>query len=144
MIIPLNISQGLISVFATVRIPGWRVHGVVKFFVDTGSPKTFIGEQDALRLQMKLSRINFSERARMGGTSIAIGEIEGDIHLYFKTEKESIHVRPVKFHVSKGMWTKKGIVSPNPSILGYDFLLENRFALYYNPSENRAHMERVE
>jgi len=142
MIIPLNISQGLISVLATVRIPNWRVYGIVKFFIDTGSPKSFIGEQDAIRLQIRFSKINFNERARMGGTAIAIGEIRDDVHLYFKTEKESIHLKPVRFFVSKGMWVKKGIVSPNPSILGYDFLLENRFALYYNPYENRAYLER--
>jgi hypothetical protein len=142
MKIPLNISQGLISVLASVRIRELRVYGIVKFFVDTGSPKTFIGEQDALKLQIRFSRINFTERARMGGTSISIGEIKDDVHLYFKTEKESIHVQPVKFYVSKGMWTKKGIVSPNPSILGYDFLFENKFALYYSPSENKAYLER--
>ena len=144
MIIPLNISQGLISAIATVRIPNWRVYGVVKFFVDTGSPKTFIGEQDALKLQVRLSRINYTERAMMGGTSIAIGEINDEIHLYFKTERESVHVKPERFFVSKGMWTKDGITSPNSSILGYDFLIENKFALYYNPSEKVAYLERKE
>jgi hypothetical protein len=144
MIIPLTISQGLISVLATIRIPNWRVYGVVKFFIDTGSPKTFIGEQDAIKLQMRLSRIDYTERARMGGTSISIGEIKEDVHLYFKTDKESIPVKPERFYVSKGMWTRDGITSPNPSILGYDFLLENGFALYYNPSENVAYLERKE
>jgi len=144
MIIPLNISQGLIYVLATVRIPNWRVYGIVKFFVDTGSPKTFIGEQDAIRLQMRLSRIDYTERARMGGTSISIGEIKDDVQLYFKTDKESIHVKPERFFVSKGMWVKDGMVSPNPSILGYDFLFENKFALHYNPSENTAYLERKE
>ena len=142
MKISLELTQGLISVTALVRIKNWRVYGSIKFFIDTGSPKSFIGEQDATRLQIPIKKVNFNERAIMGGTSISIGKIESNVRISFITKNQSLPIEPLNFYVSKGMWKKEGLVCPNPSILGNDFLLENKFALYHNPYKNITHLER--
>jgi hypothetical protein len=72
--IQLKISNGLIHAITLVRIPSLRVRGIVKFFVDTGSPESFIGEQDANRLHIPMKRLNFSKPALMGGTKISLAE----------------------------------------------------------------------
>ncbi len=142
MQIPLIVSKDRLYTLVTVRIPNLRVMGVVKFFIDTGSPKTLIGEMDALKLRMNTQRINFNDDAYLGGTKIFIGEIKDKVQLYFKTQGASIPFTPAKFYVSKGMLKIAGVEYPSPSLLGIDFLIENKLALYFNPSENVAYLER--
>lgn len=144
MKIPLNFSttsnsRGLISLMMSIRIPAWRVYGLVKFYVDTGSPKSFIGYDDAVRLQIPFQKITFTDRAILGGNPLLIGEIKTNVNLFFKTEKESIPFKPSIFYVSKGVDAKRMTgVSGTPSILGYDFFLDNKLALYYDPAIDSA------
>lgn len=135
--IPLKMSNGLIHVIALVRIPSLRVYGIVKFFVDTGSPESFIGEQDARRLKVPMKVLNFSKPALMGGTKISLAQTR-DITFRFQAADKPITMKCPSFHIAKGMWTKKGIVHSNPSILGTDFLFENNLQLIFWPSNNVA------
>ena len=140
--LPLRLSNGLIHAIALVRIPSLRICGIVKFFVDTGSPESFIGEQDAQRLKIPMKTLNFTKPALMGGTKISLAQIK-DIRFNFRTEGEPIKIRSPVFHVARGMWTKKGVVHSNPSILGTDFLLANNMQLIFWPSNNVAFLRIV-
>lgn len=111
--IQLKISNGLIHTVALVRIPSLRVCGINKFFVDTGSPESFIGEQDANRLHAPMRKLNFTKPALMGGTKISLAQIK-DVTFHFRTEGKAITIKSPIFHVAKGMWTKKGAVLNNP------------------------------
>jgi len=135
--IQLKISNGLIHAIALVRIPSLRVRGIVKFFVDTGSPESFIGEQDANRLHIPMKRLNFSKPALMGGTKISLAETK-EAAFHFPAADKPITVKSHTFHIAKGMWTKKGIVRNNPSIIGTDFLLANNLQLFFWPSSDIA------
>jgi hypothetical protein len=92
--IPLKIANGLIHTVALVRVPSLRVCGVNKFFVDTGSPESFIGEYDANRLHIPMKRLNFTKSALMGGTKISLAQIR-DVALHFQTEERAI---TIKYH----------------------------------------------
>jgi len=140
--IPLKIANGLIHTVALVRIPSLRVCGINKFFVDTGSPESFIGEHDANRLHVPMRRLNFTKPALMGGTKISLAQIK-DITLHFQTEDKAITIKSPLFHVAKGAWTKKGVVHHNPSILGTDFLLANNLQLIFWPSNEIAFLRIV-
>jgi len=140
--IPLKISNGLIHVITLVRIPSLRVCGIVKFFVDTGSPESFVGEQDATRLKVPMKILNFSKPALMGGTKISLAQT-GAITFRFQAANGPIAVKCPSFHVAKGMWSKKGVVHSNPSILGTDFLLGNNLQLFFWPSNNVAFLRAV-
>ena len=140
--IPLRISNGLIHAIALVRIPSLRVCGIVKFFVDTGSPESFIGEQDAQRLKVPMKMLSFTKPALMGGTKISLAQTK-DVSFHFRTESESITIRSPTFHVAKGMWTRKGVVHSNPSVLGTDFLLANNMQLIFWPSNEVAFLRIV-
>jgi hypothetical protein len=135
--IPLKIVNGLIHTVALVRIPRFRVCGINKFFVDTGSPESFIGQQDANRLHIPVNRLNFTKPALMGGTKISLARIK-DVALHLQTKDKAIKIKSPLFHVAKGAWTKKGVVHSNPSILGTDFLLVNNLQLIFWPSNEVA------
>jgi len=141
--IPLKIANGLIHTVALVRIPSLRTCGINKFFVDTGSPESFIGEQDAHRLHIPMKKLNFTKPALMGGTKISLAQIK-DVTLHFQTEDEAITIKSPLFHVAKGAWTKKGVVHHNPSILGTDFLLANDMQLIFWPSNSIAFLRVVQ
>ncbi len=141
--IPLKIANGLIHTVALVRIPSLRVCGINKFFVDTGSPESFIGEQDAKRLHVPMKRLNFTKPALMGGTKISLAQTK-DVTLRFHAEHGAIKIKLPSFHVAKGAWTKKGVVHTNPSILGTDFLLTNNLKLIFWPSNNIAFLRIVQ
>lgn len=141
--IPLTISNGLIHTLAMVRIPSMRVCGVVKFFVDTGSPESFIGQQDAVRLKVPMKALSFTKPALMGGTKIGLAKTK-EATLHFQTGRASIAIRSPTFRVAKGTWTRKGVVHSNPSILGTDFLLANNMQLIFWPSNDVAFLRMVQ
>lgn len=141
--IPLKIANGLIHTVALVRIPRLRVCGINKFFVDTGSPESFIGEQDANRLGIPMKRLNFTKPALMGGTKISLAQIK-DVTLHFQTKNKAFKIKSPSFHVAKGAWTKKGVVHSNPSILGTDFLLANNLQLIFWPTNEIAFLRMVQ
>jgi len=135
--IQLKISNGLIHTVTLVRIPSLRVRGIVKFFIDTGSPESFIGEQDANRLHIPMKKLNFTKPALMGGTKISLAQTK-DVAFHFQAADTPITLKCPIFHIAKGMWTKKGIVRNNPSIIGTDFLLVNNLQLIFWPSNKVA------
>lgn len=140
--IPLKISNGLIHAIALVRIPSLRVCGIVKFFVDTGSPESFIGEQDAERLKVPMRILNFTKPALMAGTKISLAQTK-EATFRFQAADKPIVLKCPSFHVAKGVWTKKGIVRNNPSIIGTDFLLANNLQLFFWPSSETAFLRVV-
>lgn len=73
--IPLRITPERLILGALVR--GKRFAGPIEFFVDTGSPVSFIGSQDSLRLNIPMMGSPV-RTAKIGGSSIglhALGEV---------------------------------------------------------------------
>jgi len=144
MRIPLNIEKtGFVTTIGTIRSERLRIFKSIKFILDTGSPKSFLSELDAHLLNIPFAKLNFTESALLGGTKIALALI--DVSISFLDEKNNVKkYNPKNFYVAKGMWTKHGIVSATPSILGSDFLKETEMALYFNPSKSIAYLEKEE
>lgn len=141
MKIPLsNEASGLLSVLATVRIPGMRGSGAIKFFIDTGSPRTFIGENDCIKLQIPWAIAKLEDNCLMGGTSIAIGKICKPTTLSFITDSESIPIKLDHFWICKGNWKKGGLSIPNPSIIGNNLLDELGLILHHNPKKKDSYL----
>ncbi|MBM3303725.1 MAG: hypothetical protein FJY76_01400 [Candidatus Aenigmarchaeota archaeon] len=136
--IPLQIVNDMISVMVGVRIRSLRVSGIIKFFVDTGSPESFIGEDDAIRMKVPMSHLNFNKNALMGGTKISLGQISGAEFSFVSADGNQIKLSAENFSIAKGAWKRDGIIHTNPSILGADFLKSNNLMLVYYPSGNLA------
>lgn len=138
--IPLQIVNGMISVVVGVRIPQMRIWGVNKFFIDTGSPESFIGEQDANRLKIPMSNLTFNKFALMAGTKISLCHINGVQLSFMALDDKPIKFPMEDFNIAKGEWTRGGIIHSNPSILGTDFLKSNDIILVFYPSKDMAHL----
>ncbi|MHC4670843.1 MAG: pepsin/retropepsin-like aspartic protease family protein [Planctomycetota bacterium] len=139
----MNFSKGYLHVLATIRCPILRKLAVVKFFVDTGSPQSLIGDADVLKINIPTRRLDFKEPALIGGIMISLAEIKNVI-LHFKgkdfeTGKETpVVIKNSTFHVAKNLRTEKRTSYANPSIIGTDFLEEHNMQLFFDPSENVA------
>lgn len=145
MKIPLQIVAGRISVSAVIRSAKYRIYGRINFYVDTGSNETFISQSDASRLQAPVNTLPSLRHAKIGGSTYELkGMKEAD--LYFRTEENKAEkISLPEFSVMVGTKkTAEGIEEANsiPSLMGIDFLLINKLALYFNPSINVAYLER--
>jgi len=145
MKVPLQFINGAIILPGVITSTNYRIgFHKVYFIVDTGSPKTFISEKDALAFQLPLSTLKFKEHIRLGGSKY---EILGGkrVKFYFKTDDG----KPITFDfdLTVAKTTKKtqeGIQESRscPSILGTDFLIKNDLGLHFYPSKSIYYLER--
>ena len=137
MKIPLQIVAERIQISASIRSTKYRIFG--------SSNKTFISQSDSFRLQVPLNSLQQLGHVKIGGFTYELKRIR-EIELHFKTEEEKLETITLpEFSVLAG--TKKdaaGIQEANtmPSLMGTDFLLKNKLALYFNPSKNIAYLEK--
>ncbi|MBI2141451.1 aspartyl protease family protein [Candidatus Woesearchaeota archaeon] len=119
--------------------------GRVDFYVDTGSPVTFISQSDAFRLHVPVTSLPQLGHTKIGGSTYELRRIR-EIELLFKTEEEKLErITLPEFSVLIG--TKKAVeeiqeANSIPSLLGTDFLTINKLALYFNPSKGEAYLEK--
>lgn len=145
MKIPLAISKdNLITVSFTIRAA--HIFGAIEAIVDTGSPETIISEADAIRLNIPISRLKFASHSYgIGGSPIAKYELR-NVTLSFRTDENKAEtIKLDKVYVSRR--TSKDARTTDialgvPSIIGNDFLLKQKFVLYFNPNKNVAYLER--
>jgi hypothetical protein len=135
MKIPLKVLNNRIFINAGVR--GKRLVGNLIFYIDTGSPTSFIGETDARRLQIPYSMLTFKDRALMGGTKIAFADLK-NVTIKFIAEKGLFEIPCNKFKIAKNL-RKKG--SSDMSIIGVDFLTTHKLALFVNAHKGIAYFE---
>jgi len=144
MKIPLQYINGTIFLSALLRAQSYRVlFKGFAFVVDTGSPKTFISEKEALQFQIPTRALSFKEYIRLGGSKFEIltGK-KGE--LYFKTDdgrskKYDFSVVVVKTTRT----TREGIQESRscPSILGTDFLTQHNLGLVFRPAQGVYYLE---
>lgn len=145
MRIPLIISEDIIILNCFIRAPDYHnVYGNIKFIVDTGSTDSFIGEIDAIKLRIPISRLGKNEEKQgrgLAGGSIILYAIK-NVTLSFLSENkriEKIHFQ----HMDVGLSARKDEKSRiRESILGNDFLLKNNLTLVFNPSKQIAYLEK--
>lgn len=136
--IPLILDEkGYVIVRTFIWARKYHVHGAVKFYVDTGSPESFISEQDALRLGFPLNKLNYDKKSLMAGTKIETAPIKNVILTFGDGKK----IPMIEFRVSRNMRRGKKSVSVNNSILGIDFLVKNKLSLHVNPVKKEAYYE---
>ncbi len=145
MRIPLQIAEGKLFISAIIMSHRYRI-GIaqVVFAVDTGSSETFISESDALRMALPINNLSFSKHIRMGGS---VFELKGlpNIEIKFKTDEGKLET--IRLDTSVALSTKKDeknkqIAQSFPSILGTDFLKDNKLSLHFIPHKDEAYLER--
>lgn len=145
MKIPLGIQNEQLEVEAVVRAPKYRIGiSLIDFIVDTGSQRSFIGYGDALRLHLPLRALRLCEPMRFGGTGFGLYEIEKVAISFLNEQQKPERFFLEQFYVAKP--TRKGqekfLAQQLPSILGLDFMIKNKLALYLNPSKHLTFLEK--
>ncbi|MHA1222813.1 MAG: hypothetical protein ACTSP3_06090 [Candidatus Heimdallarchaeaceae archaeon] len=146
MKIPLKISpENLIVVDTFVRAP--RYHGVfgnITFIVDTGSAESLISEADALKIRIPIKSLPQKKGMGRGLTGGAIKlRTMKDVTISFKTEDNKIEKIKIS-GIDIGLSAKrdeKSII--RDSIIGNNFLLQNKLKLIFSPFEKIAYLEKI-
>jgi hypothetical protein len=117
--------------------------GFVEALVDTGSPFTVLSPIDALKLKLPIKTMRKGSPVALAGYRFLCHHLEKS-HLNFKMENGQY------FSVEMSM----GVLIPTkmdkktlqnvqhiPSIIGNDFLEDQKFTLTFNPSTKLAYLE---
>lgn len=149
MKIPLIILERRIQIVSILLCPGIRVHGQVKFIVDTGSPLTVLSEGDALKLHIPLNSLrdvpDEKKHIYMGGSVSELKLIPKEVKLGFRNDKNEMgYITLPDLCVAIG--TKKDekhkqISQGSPSILGLDFFEQQKLLLHIDPLKNDIFFE---
>ncbi len=149
MKVPLLILERRIQIVSIFSCPRIRVHGQIKFIVDTGSPLTILSEGDALRLHIPLNSLrdvpDEKKHIYMGGSVSELKLIPKEVKLGFRNDKNEMeYITLPNFCVAVG--TKKDekykqISQGSPSILGLDFFEQQKFLLHIDTSKNNMFFE---
>lgn len=118
----------------------------IPFLVDTGSPWTMISPNDATLLDIPIEELRMNDeyqkvgcagyscrRLLMKNTGLKFTDETGET-VYVKMPELSV-LDPVKKVPSNELKELR-------SIIGCDFLINGKFALYFNPSMNRAYFKK--
>lgn len=148
MQIPLQISEGRIILNALVSSSNFHKIGQVNFFLDTGSPESFFSKSDALRLQIPTNSLTFlPEPTRMGGYKYNMRHLGKTTFRVKNSDGKLESIILPQFAIAE--CTKKGEDAATealsfPSIIGIDFLLNNKFILYIDVAGNEAYLKKKE
>ena len=122
-----------------VRSEKPHIFGSIEAIVDTGSPTTIIGLPDLKRMRISQNHIKDLESRKdpiaYGGGQV-VTKILQDARLRFGENFECI--MPILIPVSE---IKNGM---QPTILGVDFLINNKFSLFFDPNKKIAYFESSE
>lgn len=109
----------------------------LKFILDTGSPYTFLGRDDALKQDRLLKNLRIKERTLMCGGAMNIEEIPDAVTLMFKKENGEMFSLELDNFAISDRPSKKGDLF-SPSIIGLDFLRDNGFKLFIDMKNKQA------
>jgi cell division protein FtsL len=77
----------------------------------------------------------------MGGTKVDLYSL-GKVVINFRDENKNIaRVEFKNLKVSQTSWTKSGTIYSSTSILGMNFLSENKLSLFANPDKRESYFE---
>lgn len=151
MKIPLIVDElyGGIRAFKVVMIMGPHFAGPIKFIIDSGSPDTIIGTMDASRLNIPIANLPNTDLDKqvvgLDGAIIPLKLIK-DAKLILTDDLGSnakfilpVYVNSKHIQKIRGQETQG-----NPSVLGVDFLLKNKFKFIFDPSKKEAYLEKTE
>ena len=145
--IPLQIIEGRLVLLAAVECPSLRVRRqLIEFVIDTGSPESYIGQKDSTKLQIPVKDRREVGIIAFGGSKYKKIKLPSFTFYLLKqdNQKNDYLLFEVNLYVLK---TAK--ISPQkvqaadalPSILGLDFLREQKLSLHVILTENMAYLQ---
>ena len=113
-----------------------------EFIVDTGSPESILGYNDAVRLQIPFNSLSKSHFIELGGRKYQGYKWERITFKFYSGEGKLISeefpvtiIRPT---------SQKDNIANTPTIIGMDFLKQKRYILFCDVSGDLAYLEKKE
>jgi len=132
--------------FISFMLKSTHAFGFIEALVDTGSLFTVLSTIDALKLRLPIKTMRKGEPVQIAGFTFLKAPL-GNSHMTFRTEDQK-HLTVE--HNSLGVLIPTKLdpkqleaIKHIPSIVGNDFLEQQKFGLYVNPSAKVAYLERT-
>ncbi len=128
----------------SIRAPG--ITGHIDALIDTGSPFTVLSPKDIMSSRLPIKTMQRGETVALAGFRFFNHPLKNAI-IYFRADGDKL----LKVELSSlgALIPTKidekilGAVKDIPSILGNDFLEDQRFTLTFNPSDQTAFLEKL-
>lgn len=146
MKIPLIYANSRLILNATLYCSG--THGglvFIPFVLDTGNPKTFISEGDAMRASLPINKSSNYETIKMGGSTYQLTILKRPSSMFVKDingKSNKIILSNLKIaRCTKTSGKDKEASFNFPSLIGMDFLEKNNFILHCDLKNNDCYLE---
>lgn len=145
--IPLQIIEGRLILTSVIECKNLRIpKQFMDFVIDTGSPDSYLSDKDVRRLQVPIKDKTSEGEVDLGGSrfkKISLPKITMYL-LKENQEKKEHHTLEISLSALKTtkMSEKKiQMAQMLPSLLGLDFLKEQKISLHVILTENLAYLE---
>ncbi|MBI2576086.1 hypothetical protein HYV84_02645 [Candidatus Woesearchaeota archaeon] len=142
--IPLKFIDGRIILTSIVECPHLRIRRCpIEFVLDTGSTDSLLGASETTRLQIPVTSLRRKEDIPLGGSVFERPDLP-EFVVHVLDEDGPLMTLNQKFSalkLSKVSKKKKELASALPSILGIDFLKNNKLSLHFFPAEEIVYLE---
>ena len=142
--IPLQIVEGRLVLTSVIECFSLRIRRqIMEFVIDTGSPDSYLSDKEVRRLQIPIKDVPSSGEVDFGGSrfyQISIPKIT----MYLLKEDKGYHTLNISLSAlktTKMSEQKIQMAQTLPSILGLDFLKEQKISLHVILTENLAYLE---
>ena len=145
--IPLQINEGRLVLKSLVECPKIRVpKHFMDFVVDTGSQNSFLSSKDASKMQIPLKNRPIQGEIDFGGSrynQVLLPKFKMYLLKEDNTKKDyiTLQVSLTALKTTKTSEKKMQVAYMLPSILGMDFLKNQKLSLYLNLTENIAYLQ---
>ncbi|MBI2650751.1 hypothetical protein HYX04_05590 [Candidatus Woesearchaeota archaeon] len=145
--IPLQIIEGRLVLLALVECRHLRVRKqLVEFVIDTGSPESYIGQRDSTKLQIPVKDKKNEGIVAFGGSQYKKIILPPFNFYLLKQDKQkndyiSLKVNLRALKTSKISEQKIQAADALPSILGLNFLREQKLSLHVVLTEDMAYLQ---
>lgn len=144
--IPLQIVEGRLILTCVIECPALRIQRqLMDFVIDTGSPNSYFSDKDVRRLQIPIKNRPIKEEVDFGGSrfkQVSLPKIT--MYLLKENKEEGYHTLNIDLSAlktTKCSEKKIQMAQMLPSILGLDFLKEQKVSLHVILTEDLAYLE---
>lgn len=142
--IPLQIIENRLILTAVIECEHLRIrHKLIAFVIDTGSADSFLSDNDVTRFQIPIAGKPSKGEIDVGGSrfqQVILPKFK--MHLLNGDKEEKLLNATLSALKTTKVSEKKVMVAQTlPSILGLDFLMEQKLSLHLIPTENLAYLE---
>ena len=143
--IPLQIVEGRLILTAVVECQSLRIpRQIMEFVIDTGSADSFFSGKDVARLQIPISEKPSKGKVDFAGSrykQISLPKIKLYLLIEDKSGTVSFDASISALKTTKTSPSKVQMSHALPSILGMNFLREQKISLHVILTENLAYLE---